>query len=78
VAKRRAPLPPPAAKPLAHRIRQLRAKKGWSQERLAEEAHIHRVYLAGIELAQRNPSLRNLEYLAKALGVSLPKLFEPE
>lgn len=75
---RGAPPPPPAAKALAHRIRQLRAKKGWSQERLAEEAGIHRVYLAGIELAQRNPSLRNLENLANALGVSLPKLFERE
>ena len=80
MAKRRVlpPPPPPASKPLAQRIRQLRAKKGWSQERLAEEANIHRVYLAGIELARRNPSLRNLENLARALGVSLPKLFELE
>jgi len=53
-------------------------KRGWSQERLAEEAGIHRVYLAGIELAQRNPSLKNLENLAKALGISLSKLFEAD
>ena len=53
-------------------------KRGWSQERLAEEAGIHRVYLAGIELAQRNPSLKNLENLARALGISLPKLFEAD
>jgi transcriptional regulator with XRE-family HTH domain len=53
-------------------------KRGWSQERLAEEAGIHRVYLAGIELAQRNPSLKNLENLAKALGIPLSKLFESE
>jgi len=76
VVKRRLPLVPPAAKGLAQRIRQLRSKKGWSQERLAEEAGIHRVYLAGIELAKRNPSLKNLENLAHALGISLPKLFE--
>ena len=76
VVKRRLPLVPPAAKGLAQRIRQLRSKKGWSQERLAEEAGIHRVYLAGIELAKRNPSLKNLENLARALGISLPKLFE--
>jgi len=63
---------------LARRIRHLRTKRGWSQERLAEEAGIHRVYLAGIELAQRNPSLRNLENLARALGVTLTKLFEPD
>ena len=69
-------MPPPAAKSLARRIRFLRKKRGWSQERLAEEAGIHRVYLAGIELAQRNPSLKNLENIAKALGIPLPKLFE--
>jgi transcriptional regulator with XRE-family HTH domain len=78
VPTRRTPLPPPAARLLARRIRHLRGKRGWSQERLAEEAGIHRVYLAGIELAQRNPSLRNLENLARALGVTLPKLFESD
>jgi len=78
VVKRRGPASPPAAKALAQRIRHLRAKKGWSQERLAEEARIHRVYLAGIERGRRNPSLRNLENLAGALGISLPKLFESD
>jgi transcriptional regulator with XRE-family HTH domain len=78
VATRRKPSPPPAAKPLAQRIRALRASKRWSQERLAEEAGIHRVYLAGIELAQRNPSLKNLENLAKALGIPLRALFDSE
>jgi transcriptional regulator with XRE-family HTH domain len=78
VSKPRVPTPPPAAKTLARRIKSLRSRLGWSQERLAEEAGIHRVYLAGIELGQRNPSLRNLENLAHALGVSLPKLFESE
>jgi transcriptional regulator with XRE-family HTH domain len=78
VVTRRAPEPPPAAKSLAKRIRQLRAAKEWSQEELAHRAHIHRVYLAGIELARRNPSLRNLENIARALGVSLPQLFASE
>jgi len=78
VVKRRGPQASPAAKALAQRIRHLRSKKGWSQERLAEEAHIHRVYLAGIERGGRNPSLRNLENFAVALGMSLPKLFESD
>jgi len=43
---------------LALRIRKLRNEKGWSQERLAEEAQMHRTYLGGIEVARRNPSLR--------------------
>ncbi len=60
---------------LALRIRALRLAKGWSQERLAEEAGMHRTYLGGIEVARRNPSLRNLIPIARALGVTLDQLF---
>jgi transcriptional regulator with XRE-family HTH domain len=60
---------------LAVRIKQLRAQKGWSQERLAEEAGIHRTYLGGIECARRNPSLKNLIRIARALSVSVGGLF---
>jgi transcriptional regulator with XRE-family HTH domain len=61
---------------LAVRIRQLRGQKGWSQERLAEEAGIHRTYLGGIETARRNPSLRNIVKIALALGVAVEELFQ--
>ena len=61
---------------LAVRIRQLRQQRGWSQERLAEEAGIHRTYLGGIETARRNPSLRNLIRIAQALDVTVGALFE--
>jgi transcriptional regulator with XRE-family HTH domain len=61
---------------LAARIRRLRAAKGWSQERLAEEAGMHRTYLGGIETARRNPSLRNLIRIALALEVRIAQLFE--
>jgi transcriptional regulator with XRE-family HTH domain len=57
-------------------VRTLREAKGWSQERLAEEAGVHRTYLGGIERGLRNPSLRNIAKLARALGVSLARLFE--
>jgi transcriptional regulator with XRE-family HTH domain len=60
----------------ALRIRKLRHDKGWSQERLAEEAQMHRTYLGGIEVARRNPSLRNLIRIAQALGVTMSGLFE--
>ena len=60
---------------LALRIRSLRQKKGWSQERLAEEAGIHRTYLGGIEIAKRNPSLRNLIRIARALNVTVGEMF---
>jgi transcriptional regulator with XRE-family HTH domain len=61
---------------LALQIRRLRHEKGWSQERLAEEARMHRTYLGGIEVARRNPSLRNLIRIAQALGVTMASLFE--
>jgi len=59
-------------------IRALRAGKGWSQERLAEEAGMHRTYLGGIEVARRNPSLRNIIRIARALGVRVGTLFEED
>jgi transcriptional regulator with XRE-family HTH domain len=60
---------------VAVRIRKLRNERGWSQERLAEEAGIHRTYLAGIEAARRNPSLKNLIRIGLALGVRMAELF---
>lgn len=60
---------------LALQLRQLRRDKGWSQEKLAEEADMHRTYLAGIERSLRNPSLENLVKLANAVGVSMAELF---
>jgi len=57
-------------------VRSLRASKGWSQERLAEEAGMHRTYVWGIEHGARNPSLRHLTNLSEALGVALQSLFE--
>jgi transcriptional regulator with XRE-family HTH domain len=63
-------------KALALRIKTLRQNKGWSQERLAEEAEMHRTYLGGIERGLRNPALRNLIKISQALGVSMAELFQ--
>jgi transcriptional regulator with XRE-family HTH domain len=65
-----------AATALGRRIRCLRDSKEWSQERLAECAHLDRSYIAGIEVGARNPSLKALVRLADALGVKLSELFE--
>jgi transcriptional regulator with XRE-family HTH domain len=64
-----------AKRSLAARLRELRKEKKWSQEKLAEEAEMHRTYLAGIERALRNPALENLVKLANALDVTLAELF---
>src|SRR4051812_29942373 len=63
---------------LGKRIRQLRTEKGWSQERLAEEAGMHRTYMWGIEQGMRNPSVRHLARLADALGIPVRALFDEQ
>ena len=55
-------------------LRQIRTEKGFSQERLAELADLHRTYVSGIERGERNVSLVNIERLAIALDVSMASL----
>lgn len=46
-----------------------------SQEELADRAGMDRSYVGGIERGRRNPSLKNLQKLADALGADLDVLF---
>ncbi len=62
-------------KQFGDRIRDLRLEKGLSQEELAFKAGIHRTYLGGIERGERNPALKNIAAIARALGVTLSELF---
>ena len=62
-------------KRFGERIRELRTTKGLSQEELAFKSGVHRTYLGGIERGERNPSLRNISAIAKALGVDISELF---
>ncbi len=62
-------------KQFGERVRELRTMRGLSQEELAFKAGVHRTYLGGIERGERNPSLRNIAAIAKALGVNLSELF---
>lgn len=60
------------------RIRTLRESKGISQEGLAEKSGLHRTYIGGVERGLRNPSLKSLARMAKALGVAVGQLFDGE
>ncbi|MEI6348525.1 MAG: helix-turn-helix transcriptional regulator [Bacteroidota bacterium] len=58
------------------KVRELRNKKGLSQEKLAEFADVHRTYIGMIERAEKNITLVNIEKIAKALNVSISSMFE--
>jgi transcriptional regulator with XRE-family HTH domain len=55
-------------------VRQLRHERGWSQERLAEQADLNRSYVGEIERGLSTPSLVTADKLARALGVNLSTL----
>jgi len=56
------------------RVRELRLKAGLSQEAFAEKCDLDRTYIGGIERGERNLALRNINEIARGLGVSLAEL----
>lgn len=58
------------------RVKELRNKKGISQEKLAEFSDLHRTYISSIELGKRNVALENIARLAKALDCNIEDLFK--
>ena len=61
---------------LARNLRRFRDAKGWSQEKFAFKANIHRTYVSDIERGSRNPTILVLEKLAAPLGVTASELLE--
>ncbi|MDO8534038.1 MAG: helix-turn-helix transcriptional regulator [Xanthobacteraceae bacterium] len=59
---------------LSANIIRLREVKEWSQERLADEAGLHRTYVGSVERCERNVTLSTLEALAGALGIAVTEL----
>ena len=59
---------------LAENIRAYRKSSQISQEELADRCNLHRTYIGSVERGERNVTLKTLETLALALGVSVPEL----
>ena len=61
---------------LGSRIRDIRKSIGLTQEQLAEKAGFHFSYIGGLERAEKNITLLNLDKIAKALDVEIYDLFK--
>ena len=55
---------------LGRLLRLLRRSRAVSQEKLAEQAGLHRTYISHVELGTRNPSFEKVDMLLIALDVS--------
>lgn len=64
----------PLTRILADNIRAYRRLRQLSQEELADQCDLHRTYVGSVERGERNVTLKTLETLATALGVSVPEL----
>lgn len=62
----------PAA--LGRNVRREREAKQLTQEKLAERAGLDPTYISDIERGLRNPGIKNVAKLAKALGVTTSEL----
>jgi len=55
-------------------VRKRREARELTQENLAERAGLDATYISGIERGLRNPGIKNVAKLAKALGLTTAEL----
>ncbi len=58
-------------------VRKYRKQRGMTQEELGLDTEMERSYVSDLERGTRNPSVRAVERLAKALGVAPHVLLMP-
>ena len=59
---------------LGRNVRQRREARALTQEKLAEKAGLDPTYISGIERGLRNPGIKNVAKLARALGFTTAEL----
>jgi transcriptional regulator with XRE-family HTH domain len=55
-------------------VARIRNEQEFSQDKLAEEADLDRTYISGIERGVRNPGIRTVLRMARALDVGVAEL----
>ncbi len=60
-----------AHKQIGENVRRFRKKRGMTQEKLAEKANLHPVYISQVERADRAITIDALLKITKALGIKL-------
>ena len=58
------------------RIKELRSRRKWTQEQLAEYADLHVSYVIALEKGRKNASLEVLYRIARAFEMSLSNFFD--
>lgn len=61
---------------MKHRVQAVREQLGLSKAKLSKISGVSLSFINYIEAGQKSPTLRTLEKLAKAMGVSVAVLFE--
>ena len=61
---------------VADNVKRLRQQRGWSQVRLAMEAHVSQQSISFIERGRNEPSADMIRALAKALNVSTSEIID--
>lgn len=56
---------------IANNLKEIRETKGFSQEKLAAMAGVHRTYISMIERCQKNVTVSCLDKIASALNVDI-------
>lgn len=57
------------------RIKEIRTKRGITQDQLSEKMEINPKYLSSIERGKENPTLNTLINLSRSLDVSMDEIF---
>jgi transcriptional regulator with XRE-family HTH domain len=63
-------------KNLGNRIRELRKKRGWSQEEFADRCEVHRSFMGVVERGETNLTVASLYKIASTLEISVSALLK--